>query len=716
MSRVYRREAETVPPRVARRAHRECKRPPTAPTGLVGEFDRAEGGRGGHRIRARLRWNEVTTDLSGFPVRLSRYDVEVEYSANGVDWFQRSRHRVSAKDDTDPGTKAHLILRGLRGRLSYRWRVRAVARDGCRSGWSDWLHMGQPTPETPPAPANVRIVAKDRHDRVRVEWDEVADDQDQLRRRDDQSWFVVEIATQPTFGTIYRRVRKVHGTHVSIRVDPGQVYYARVRAVNDGEDHNWYSAWIPATTGGNSDPLATPSGVAVGKDPRIPTGVALSFDRSEQARHDRWAVTVTWNELSDDPQEESASRYVVRLQVSTDGTEGGIIATHKRVVEAKDSDADTTAAVRFRAIRTRLYYRASVRAVDRFGSRGPWSAWTPWARPSAGAPAAPMNVTAIQSPRRVGLRWRTPLGSDGLPDESISHYHVQVSRNSAFTDIVDEAEYVVSGSHRYAVPSDDLGKTHYVRVRPVSSDGAFGAWLPGPGGMAVTPGTDPGPGPGGINDLAQFAAEIRPVAIVSSLPPLPDSRYPVGSHVYLTVDSSLYENRGNVWRRVVDASNLTGQVTASQIAANAVTADKIAANAVTAGKIAAGAVGATQIAVSELSAISANVGTLTSGVIQGVTIRTVGGSTYVALRDADAGDRIKFVSSAGSVSLVAGGGAITLTGGPLVFGVSDLDPNGFVHLGNLGGDPATPSGGVRLYAKAGRLYYRSANGTVYGPL
>ncbi|MER7126736.1 hypothetical protein [Micrococcus luteus] len=37
-------------------------------------------------------------------------------------------------------------------------------------------------------------------------------------------------------------------------------------------------------------------------------------------------------------------------------------------------------------------------------------------------------------------------------------------------------------------------------------------------------------------------------------------------------------------------------------------------------------------------------------------------------------------------------------------------------LPNLGADPVAPASGVILYAKAGRLYYRSSSGTVYGPL
>lgn len=59
---------------------------------------------------------------------------------------------------------------------------------------------------------------------------------------------------------------------------------------------------------------------------------------------------------------------------------------------------------------------------------------------------------------------------------------------------------------------------------------------------------------------------------------------------------------------------------AEVIEALSITADKIAANAVTADKILAGAVTADKISVSQLSAISANLGTITAGLLQAVTI------------------------------------------------------------------------------------------------
>lgn len=448
--RRARKHAERVSP---------CNRPPATPTGLVAVWDRDEGGRGSARIRARVRWQEVHTDISGFAIRIDRYDLEVQYSADSVNWFLRSRHRVSAKDDVDPNDKAHIILRGFKGRLYYRCRVRAVRGD-CKSEWSDWVVLGQPVPENPPAPSRVKIIPKQHPDRVRLEWDEVPDDNDALRRTDNQDWFIVEVATDSSFTNLVKRLRKVHTTHISVRVQRNQVYYGRVRAVADGDNHNWYSAWVPATTAGNSDPNAAPEGVSVGADPRAPAWVTLSFDESERARHDRWRAVVTWAELTDDPQDEAASRYVVQLQVSQ--SPPTVVATRKHTVEAKDEDADTVASTRFGGIRRRYYYRARVRAVDRWGLRGPWSGWTAWSRPGGTVPA-PTNVRVRNpAPRRIVAEWDDP------PDaHDIEQYRVEVLRGST----VVETGYTRSRRYAYRVPRADKGQSHSVRVTALDPDG-----------------------------------------------------------------------------------------------------------------------------------------------------------------------------------------------------------------------------------------------------
>jgi hypothetical protein len=145
-----------------------CDRPPIAPLNPVSSFDRV--GARHLKIRLKMRWDEVHEDTSGFRLTLRNYVVVVEYSADQVNWFLDVRRNVSAKFDDDPGTQDHLIVKHLNKKFAYRWRVRAVALNGCKSDWTAWQNMGTPGPEEPPAPSNVVIFEK-AHDKIILDWD-----------------------------------------------------------------------------------------------------------------------------------------------------------------------------------------------------------------------------------------------------------------------------------------------------------------------------------------------------------------------------------------------------------------------------------------------------------------------------------------------------------------------------------------------------------------
>ena len=154
---------------------------------------------------------------------------------------------------------------------------------------------------------------------------------------------------------------------------------------------------------------------------------------------------------------------------------------------------------------------------------------------------------------------------------------------------------------------------------------------------------------------------------------MPDPYSWTGSAV-ISYSGMLYELKNNAWVAMVDASKLGGKITSTQItngaistpklAANAVTAATIAANAVTAAKIQAGAISADKIAanaiaadkiaanavtadklsVNQLSAISAKMGTLTTGKLQNASssalfdLDATGTNPFVRFKDAYAND------------------------------------------------------------------------------
>lgn len=135
---------------------------------------------------------------------------------------------------------------------------------------------------------------------------------------------------------------------------------------------------------------------------------------------------------------------------------------------------------------------------------------------------------------------------------------------------------------------------------------------------------------------AKFAAGIKPVEIVASLPTTSNT---VGRMVFLTTDNKLYRWTGSAWTAAVPAVDVTGQLTDAQIAAvaaakltgqitstqisddaittpklaaGAVTANEIASDAVTTAKIAAGAVTATEIAANTITASQIAAGAITA--------------------------------------------------------------------------------------------------------
>ena len=120
----------------------------------------------------------------------------------------------------------------------------------------------------------------------------------------------------------------------------------------------------------------------------------------------------------------------------------------------------------------------------------------------------------------------------------------------------------------------------------------------------------------GAIDTAKFASTIRPVQIVTSLPALPDSTYPVSSVVILTTDGKLYRNVAGAWTKAVDGVDLVANsVKTAAIDAGAVTSNELAANAVIAGKIAANAVDSTAVAANAITTTKISDNAITSGKI-----------------------------------------------------------------------------------------------------
>lgn len=103
----------------------------------------------------------------------------------------------------------------------------------------------------------------------------------------------------------------------------------------------------------------------------------------------------------------------------------------------------------------------------------------------------------------------------------------------------------------------------------------------------------------GTLSAENFSQSLRPVEVVSALPSSGNFQ---GRTVVLTSDNKIYRYTGSSWTAAVPTTDLSGTITAGQIAANAITAGKIAADAVTAGTVASGAIGTDELAANSITA------------------------------------------------------------------------------------------------------------------
>jgi hypothetical protein len=239
-------------------------------------------------------------------------------------------------------------------------------------------------------------------------------------------------------------------------------YQVRVRAGNRiaGGKTCW-SAWSAWTT-----PVQPTTGALPG--PPAPTGLSLSFTRDESRRGNPWIAKAQWNEVptwtpTDGDPVDGAHRYDLKLEVRP---AGGTNATNVRRVSvlARDQDNDTTAFYVWHNITRKREYRVAVRAVDIYGRKGAWSAFTGWSRPpSITAPVTNLSWTHPR-PRLYVARWDPPAGDDA---DGVVGYRVRVYRDGSPSTgtLVETADVGLAQRYRYTVPAADRGKVHSVRVR-----------------------------------------------------------------------------------------------------------------------------------------------------------------------------------------------------------------------------------------------------------
>lgn len=618
-------------PRRVRHKGRPCgTNVPVAPSNVILTFDNSERDRH-DRVTATITCDEVSVTELGSPTVAREYVFELQSSADGAAWTAPKKRRVVKAKDGDDNDHAFAVFEAVRKHRFYRGRVRAISKDECQGDFSAWTTPANPNDNTAPPMPTALSLEVDEH-KITFKYDGGSEGADPDLLAEDVAYFVRELATDAGFTNVIRRSRATT-EHASWRITkPGNAtFHARVRAVDSSRNK---SAWASVSASRHT--------------PDQPAAPTVAFD-TKGTRHARYRALVTVATVADADAE--ITKYVVQLVHKS--TQAAPTSGDRRKNGRVEGDATGDDLIEpFSGIPKNQWVYARTRAVDTQGRQSAWSAWTDAGQPSASG-ETPGAVTGLAKDTSVARRVRWSW--DDPNDDVTTRWQVTVKQGGSPV----EGPFVVRQSqHAHRIPESRKGLGHQIEVVPLDDIGTAAGAATDTGtptatidGDVITAGT--------IN-LTPFASTIRPVAIVATLPTLPDSNYPTGAFVFLTSDSQLYETKnGTTWVRAISASDLSGTITAGQIAAGAITSDKLAANSVIAGKIAAGAVSATEISVSQLSAISANLGTVTAGEIQAVFYRTATSGNRIEITGAFGADKIRFIDSsgnAGDIVVASGGG------------------------------------------------------------
>ena len=225
-------------------------------------------------------------------------------------------------------------------------------------------------------------------------------------------------------------------------------------------------------------------------------------------------------------------------------------------------------------------------------------------------------AVAQQTQEELGLVVATPSAITALTTEGgwgniLLNYSYTNYNGHLYTEIWRSADSTFANGYavgataaKFYTDSPEnaqLTDVYYYWVRNVNLEGITSDWYgPTSGSISAVSSfnVDDLIGQLGFEHFASGTMPIRSEAVLPDLSTTP-ANYPVGSIIYLTTNQLLYKNVAWVWKELVAAEDMVGEITETQISdgaistpklqAQSVTANELQANAVTAGKIQAGA-------------------------------------------------------------------------------------------------------------------------------
>ncbi len=445
----------------------------------------------------------------------------------------------------------------------------------------------------PPEPVNVEVIPDTKA--IIIDWDPPMDAYITGSEIPDAdvAYYQVQIAsslTFPAFSTAPKKKKDRHVVSTKKRftdVDLATTWYARVRSVShSGTTSNWITNM---DTGGNGAPIApAPVPTSDGNPPPQVTAAPSLLGGIG-------SLTVQWvGVVNADP-----TNYEIHLS-----TQSGFATSASTLVSTIGGSntggtmtylLNKSAAGGGLSYGTTYYARIIARDLDGAATASPPSTGVSPLQATATdvtttggaitdkvAPSSnPATITVIGGPTFLYVKWTAVTNNDPVG------YRVYVSATSGFTPATANLVGETSGTTMIVAKLADgtalaYGTIYYAKVIAFDADGASTATVnQGSGSMVKIATID-------IAALAITATEIKDDAITTP----------------------------KIAANAVTANEITAQtITSSEIATNTITASQIAADTIT----------ANEIATFNLSAISGNIGSITSG---SITSTTVTGGTF----------------------------------------------------------------------------------------
>lgn len=203
----------------------------------------------------------------------------------------------------------------------------------------------------------------------------------------------------------------------------------------------------------------------------------------------------------------------------------------------------------------------AVRAVNALGNVSRPLTGTYTVTGKVTGPAAPTSVTAVGIVRGIRVSWVNPVDND------LREIEIWMGTTNVLASAGKIAAIAGTAYDKQGLFQTDGAR--YFWVRAVDNKGQFSAFV-GPvtaaADVVVSADLD-----AGSVALANFAADLEPVRIVTSVPGTLVTRA-----IYNVTDGNLYRWQGSSYVRTIPTADLTGYITAGQMAANSITAGNLA--------------------------------------------------------------------------------------------------------------------------------------------